>query len=158
MLSPRASTYPVLGVGFVGKQNKPLFIRSFDEDAESDLEVNLTVHSCLDVIDERAEPSTTPYLGFLSLMGRHATYGYIGPTRVKVFCVLDADTEPAPREEEMKQLLHSLHHAYVDWLCNPFIEIDLADGDPVPIDMTEHFTKRVKRACETNGLVTKPQF
>ena len=153
MIAIKSGTYPVLGVGFVGKNNKPLFIRSFDEDAESDLEVNLTIHSCLDVIDERTDPSTGPYLGFLALMGRHSTFAFIGPTRIKVFCVLDADLEPTPREEDMKQLLQALHHAYIDWLCNPFIEINLAEGDPVPNDQIENFTKRIKRACENNGLL-----
>jgi hypothetical protein len=92
------------------------------------------------------------------LMGRHATFAFIGPTRVKVFCILDADMEPTPREEEMKQLLYALHHAYVDWLCNPFIEINLADGDPIPNDQIDNFTKRIKRSCENNGLVSKVQF
>jgi hypothetical protein len=152
----RLDTYPVLGVGFVGKNNKPLYIRSFDADNESDLEMNLTVHSCLDVVDERAEAGqVAPYLGFLSLIGRFSVYGYIGPTRIKVFCVLDADFDPGPRDEDVSKLLQTLHHTYIDWLCNPFVEINLSEGDPVPLELNEHFIKRVKKACQENHFASR---
>jgi hypothetical protein len=149
-------TYPIVGFGIVGKSNKPLFIHSFEDDKDSDLEVNLTIHSCLDVLDERAEANTTAwYLGFLALMGRHSTFAMIGPTRIKVFCVLDADHEPTPKEEDMKKVLNAIHQAYVDWLCNPFVDITLGEGDPIPPENSKYFLSRIKQACETHSFLPK---
>jgi hypothetical protein len=145
-----------MGVGFVGKDNKPLYIRSFDSDNESDLELNLTIHSCLDVVDERAEAGhSSAYMGFLSLIGRFSVYGFIGPTRIKVFCVLDADYDPGPRDEDMSKVLFALHHAYIDWVCNPFVEINLGEGDPVPLELATNFVKRVRRACKEAPFVSR---
>ena len=60
-------SYPIVGIAYVGKNNKPIYVHSFEDSQESDLDVNLTVHSCLDILDERADPSSPSYLGFLAL-------------------------------------------------------------------------------------------
>ena len=144
-------SYPIVGIAYVGKNNKPIYVHSFEDSQESDLDVNLTVHSCLDILDERADPSSPSYLGFLALVGRHSTFAMTGSSRIKVFCVLDSDYEPTPRDEDMNKLLSSLHQAYVDWLSNPFVEISLTDGDPVPDDnRAQVFVKTIEKICVSN--------
>lgn len=153
----------ILGVGYVGKRNQPLFVHSFDQSEGADLELNLTIHSMLDVVEERCSnqvfTSTTGgeeafYLGFLSLFGRFCTFGMMGPTLVKVFLVLDAEYEPTGKEEEIKRLLFSLHLAYLDFICNPFVELGASGEDNVDhaLYQSKSFVSKVSKICESNQL------
>lgn len=149
---------PILGIAFIGKDDRPILILPCSsDDRELDLELNLTAHSCLDAIETRKElnnSAVTPYLGFLSLIGRHATYGFIGPTKVKVLAVFDADFEPAPKDEDLLGFLTQLHQAYMDWLCNPFVEVDF-ERDSVPNEFGpggKSLFARLKRICESHSL------
>lgn len=156
----QSSCWPILGVAIVGKKNQPLFVHSFEDgEEERDLELNLTVHSMLDIIDERAQTATVTaednfYLGFLSLFGRFCTYAMMGPTLIKVFIVLDAEHEPTPKEENLKRVLFSLHLAYLDYICNPFVDVSEDEENPTPaLHDSPAFLKRVARICELNNFV-----
>jgi hypothetical protein len=127
----------LIGVAIVGKKNKPLLVLG---EPEQLVGLNFTVHSCLDLVDERCGvPLAQPYLGLLGLSGAHATYAmFAGATNLKIFAVMDADSEPAPKDEQVKGLLQALHACYVDWACNPFVKLDKRGlavvDDPVPLD------------------------
>lgn len=83
------TTTPLHGIAIISKRNEPILIMSFmnndgqDEGTDSQIELELTLHSNLDCVEERillnqnpassSAASSNYYLGLLSLMGTHAT-------------------------------------------------------------------------------------
>ena len=166
----------MLGLGLVGKRNKPLLVvpvhgrsaptpASPEEARDRLVELHLAIHASLDVVEERAAaaaseagPPLQPYMGLLSLVGRYATFAFVGPTGVKAFVVLDADTDAhgdgsdatsgGVKESEVRNVLVALHAAYQDWLCNPFVVGDGSDDDPVPTPESPGYAAFAKRIAK----------
>jgi len=87
----------VVCVAVIGKNNNPLYIRSFDT-TEDGLKFHYIVHSSLDVVEEKlagkkAAPSADMYMGLLYPTEDYKVYGYITNTRVKLIAVILDDTD-----------------------------------------------------------------
>ncbi|KAK2549985.1 Trafficking protein particle complex subunit 2-like protein [Acropora cervicornis] len=86
-------------VAVIGKENYPLFLRTVSP--EEELKFHYTVHTSLDVVEEKVssltKSSNDPRELYLGL------YGYVTNTKIK-FVVM----------------FRKLHVAYTDMFCNPF--------------------------------------
>ena len=154
---------PLSGLALVSKRNKPLLVvpvggspaTSPEEERDRVVELHLTVHASLDVVDENAAAgphAAGPYLGLLTLVGRHATFAYVGPTGVKAVAVADAEAEPVPRDAEMRAVLAALYQAYADWTCNPFVVGDGSDEDPVPTPESGGYVALARRLARISQM------
>ena len=134
-----------------------------DADRERAVEIHLAGHASLDLVDKRARqgPSAAgAYLGLLGLVGRFATYALVGPTGMKAFAVADAESDPAPRDPEMRAILVALHAAYQDWTCNPFVAgggsasggWDAIEDDPVPRPEACGYAALVRRVARVGSM------
>ena len=115
------------------------------------VELHLALHASLDVLDEKAAlgpHAAGPYVGLLTLVGRHAVFAYVGLTGVKSLAVVDPDADPAPRDAEMRTVLAALHAAYLDWTCNPFVVGDGSDDDPIPTPDSSGYAAFAKRVAK----------
>jgi hypothetical protein len=111
-------------VAIIAKENYPLFLKTAS--AEKDLKFYYTVHTSLDVVEEKISSvakSTNDlrelYLGLLYPTEDYRVYGYVTNTKVK-FIIIVESSNAALRDNEIRSMFRQLHHAYVDMLCNPF--------------------------------------
>lgn len=104
-------------VAVVGKQNNPLFLRSFNSQTDA-LKFHFIVHTALDLFEERGrETAAASYLGLLFPTEEFKVYGHQSNTGLKLVAVLsDSDI----RDSDMKAFFERLQAALVRALCNPF--------------------------------------
>lgn len=109
-------------VALVGKNNEPLYYFSKEDTAES-LHLQMIVHSCLDVIEERRKKATQTsaafdmYLGQLFPIEDYRTFGYYSNTHNKTIVVCDNLTcDPII----VKETINALNGAFVAAIENPF--------------------------------------
>ena len=111
-------------IAVVGKDNVPLSISSVDPSLE--LCFQATVHSSLDVIDEKIQTLTKTsgdirdlYVGVLLPADDHRTYGYVTNTKIKFLIVIDAP-DGMIRENSIREMFRRLHAAYINAIFDPF--------------------------------------
>ncbi|KAK9896298.1 Sedlin [Cystobasidium minutum MCA 4210] len=117
----------ILSIALIGRQNQPLFIKSYGRPTatvEEDLKWHFVAHTSLDVFEEREASNfrqNDHYAGLLQVMDDYAVYGYQTSTRVKIVLVL-ALTEETVKDNDIKTIFKAIHNAYVAYLSNPFNE------------------------------------
>ncbi|ORX99838.1 Sedlin, partial [Basidiobolus meristosporus CBS 931.73] len=112
-------------IAVVGKQNNPLYLKSFDPQ-QPDLKYHYIAHTSCDVIEERAASASKTndlYLGLLYTIDDLAVYGYMTNTRIKFILVLTL-RESIIRDAEVRNIFNRIHAAYISLICNPFYEMD----------------------------------
>ncbi|XP_033626729.1 trafficking protein particle complex subunit 2-like protein [Asterias rubens] len=110
-------------VAVIAKENYPLYISTIP--TENELKFHYTVHTCLDVIEEKVsavgksvnDPREL-YLGLLYPTEDYKVYGYVTNTKVKFVIVVESSNMQL-RDNEIRNMFKTLHNAYVDMLCNP---------------------------------------
>jgi len=96
----------VVGIGFVGADNSPIYVHRFDN--KDSLDLHFVLNSSLDVFEETLLDRTrsasqvnnaSHYLGLLCLLDQYAVYGYCATTRTKIILVINAeiDQDAMPR-------------------------------------------------------------
>ncbi|NXS45175.1 TPC2L protein, partial [Pandion haliaetus] len=105
-------------------QNYPLYIRSVP--TENELKFHYTVHTSLDVVDEKISAMGKAlvdqrelYLGLLYPTEDYKVYGYVTNSKVKFVMVVDS-SNTALRDNEIRSMFRKLHNSYTDIMCNPF--------------------------------------
>nr|XP_047931053.1 trafficking protein particle complex subunit 2-like protein [Anser cygnoides] len=105
-------------------QNYPLYIRSIP--TENELKFHYTVHTSLDVVDEKISAMGKAlvdqrelYLGLLYPTEDYKVYGYVTNSKVKFVMVVDS-SNTALRDNEIRSMFRKLHNSYTDIMCNPF--------------------------------------
>uniref|UniRef100_A0A8C0C127 Trafficking protein particle complex subunit 2-like protein n=1 Tax=Buteo japonicus TaxID=224669 RepID=A0A8C0C127_9AVES len=117
--------WPVLvSIIFSPPQNYPLYIRSVP--TENELKFHYTVHTSLDVVDEKISAMGKAlvdqrelYLGLLYPTEDYKVYGYVTNSKVKFVMVVDS-SNTALRDNEIRSMFRKLHNSYTDIMCNPF--------------------------------------
>lgn len=111
-------------VAVIAKENYPLYIKA--SSADSELKFYYTVHTSLDVIEEKVSSSGKNanelrelYLGLLYPTEDYKVYGYVTNTKIKFVIVVESSNTTL-RDNEIRSMFRKLHNAYVDMLCNPF--------------------------------------
>uniref|UniRef100_A0A8C5T388 Trafficking protein particle complex subunit 2-like protein n=1 Tax=Malurus cyaneus samueli TaxID=2593467 RepID=A0A8C5T388_9PASS len=106
-------------------QNYPLYIRSVP--TENELKFHYTVHTSLDVVDEKISAMGKAlvdqrelYLGLLYPTEDYKVYGYVTNSKVKFVMVVDS-SNTALRDNEIRSMFRKLHNSYTDIMCNPSI-------------------------------------
>ncbi|CAH1270857.1 TRAPPC2L [Branchiostoma lanceolatum] len=123
MTGQRSSKMAVC-VAVISKENYPLYIQTIP--TEDDLKFHYTVHTSLDVVEEKINNvgKTTNdlrelYLGLLYPTEDYKVYGYVTNTKIK-FVVVVESSNTALRDNEIRTMFRKLHNAYTDLVCNPF--------------------------------------
>uniref|UniRef100_A0A674HJD0 Trafficking protein particle complex subunit 2-like protein n=1 Tax=Taeniopygia guttata TaxID=59729 RepID=A0A674HJD0_TAEGU len=105
-------------------ENYPLYIRSVP--TENELKFHYTVHTSLDVVDEKISAMGKAlvdqrelYLGLLYPTEDYKVYGYVTNSKVKFVMVVDS-SNTALRDNEIRSMFRKLHNSYTDIMCNPF--------------------------------------
>jgi len=105
-------------------QNYPLFLRTVSP--EEELKFHYTVHTSLDVVEEKVSSLTKSsndprelYLGLLYPTEDYKVYGYVTNSKIK-FVVVVESANTALRDNEIRTMFRRLHVAYTDMFCNPF--------------------------------------
>ncbi|MEE6516725.1 hypothetical protein FKM82_026423 [Ascaphus truei] len=118
-------------VAVIAKENYPLYIRSIP--TENQLKFHYTVHTSLDVVDEKISAMGKAlvdqrelYLGLLYPTEDYKVYGYVTNSKVKFVMVVDS-SNTALRDNEIRSMFRKLHNSYTDVMCNPFYN----PGDPI---------------------------
>ncbi|KAH3774055.1 trafficking protein particle complex subunit 2-like protein [Dreissena polymorpha] len=111
-------------VAVIAKENYPLYIKA--STADNELKFYYTVHSSLDVIEEKinsagknANDQRELYLGLLYPTEDYKVYGYVTNTKIKFVIVVESSNTTL-RDTEIRSMFRKLHQGYVDMLCNPF--------------------------------------
>nr|CAG4636639.1 EOG090X0HN8 [Eubosmina coregoni]SVE70158.1 EOG090X0HN8 [Eubosmina coregoni] len=121
-----ASTCIIMAVciGFIGKENSPLFLRCINSDQE--LQFHYIVHTCLDFVEEKIVQSNKSgselrelYLGLLYSNEEVKAYGYVTNTKIKIVIIIDS-TNSLLRDNEIRALFRKLHNSYSELVSNPF--------------------------------------
>ncbi|KAJ1083965.1 hypothetical protein NDU88_004120 [Pleurodeles waltl] len=118
-------------IAVIAKENYPLYIRSIP--VENELKFHYTVHTSLDVVDEKISAMGKAladqrelYLGLLYPTEDYKVYGYVTNSKVKFVMVVDS-SNTALRDNEIRSMFRKLHNSYTDVMCNPFYN----PGDPI---------------------------
>ncbi|XP_070809193.1 trafficking protein particle complex subunit 2-like protein isoform X2 [Pituophis catenifer annectens] len=105
-------------------KNYPLYIKSIP--TENELKFHYTVHTSLDVVDEKVSAlgkalvdQRELYLGLLYPTEDYKVYGYVTNSKVKFVMVVDS-SNTALRDNEIRSMFRKLHNSYTDVMCNPF--------------------------------------
>ncbi|XP_014665164.1 PREDICTED: trafficking protein particle complex subunit 2-like protein [Priapulus caudatus] len=111
-------------VAVISKENYPLYIRTLP--TANELKFHYTVHTSLDVVDERinsvsknANDLRELYLGLLYPTEDYKVYGYVTNTKIK-FIIVTESSNTTIRDNEIRSMFRKLHNAYTDMVCNPF--------------------------------------
>ncbi|XP_028392412.1 trafficking protein particle complex subunit 2-like protein [Dendronephthya gigantea] len=111
-------------VAVIAKENHPLFLRTMSP--EEELKFHYTVHTSLDVVEEKVSSLTKSsndprelYLGLLYPTEDYKVYGYVTNTKIK-FVVVVESANNLLRDNEIRMMFQRLHVAYTDMFCNPF--------------------------------------
>lgn len=82
------------------------------------------MHASLDIVDEKSEQPTSRdnFLGVLYQCEQYKIYGLMSTTKVKVLLMVSQRYNfGPPRENDVRQMLKSIHKAYIDATAmNPF--------------------------------------
>ena len=118
-------------VAVIAKENYPLYIRCAPN-VDDELKYHYTVHTSLDVIEEKIlninKPSSAAlmstdvrefYLGQLYPAEDFRIYGYVTNTKIKFVLVAEASNTQL-RENDVRSMFRRLYNAYTDVICNPF--------------------------------------
>lgn len=122
----------IIAVAFIGRQNEPLFFYSVPEETgiagqkfSSNLNMQMIVHSSLDIVEERkrktssSAPSTFDlYLGQLLQVDEYKVFGHYSNTHMKTIIVCDAATDAS--DGATKDIILSLRNLYILAVQNPF--------------------------------------
>ncbi|XP_063801586.1 trafficking protein particle complex subunit 2-like protein isoform X1 [Pseudophryne corroboree] len=118
-------------VSVIAKENYPLYIHSIP--SENQLKFHYTVHTSLDVVDEKISAMGKAlvdqrelYLGLLYPTEDYKVYGYVTNSKVKFVMVVDS-SNTALRDNEIRSMFRKLYNSYTDVMCNPFYN----PGDPI---------------------------
>lgn len=109
-------------VAYVGKANEPLYYYC-KEDTSEYLHLQMIVHGCLDIVEERKKravlstASFEMYLGQLFPIEDYRTFGCYTNTHNKIIVVCDNTTTDTGG---IKETIFSLNNAFVNALQNPF--------------------------------------
>lgn len=122
----------IAAIGIVGKDNKPLLLRTkydYLEEGKKDeterLKLIIMLHSCLDLMDDRQSHHPTsqhrdPFLGLLTQLENYKVYGLLSTTKTKVLLIISVSSTSL-RETDVKGLLKQIHTFYIEGTtCNPF--------------------------------------
>ncbi|XP_068928412.1 trafficking protein particle complex subunit 2-like protein [Petaurus breviceps papuanus] len=108
----------------ITKENYPLYIQSIP--AEHELKFHYTVHTSLDVVNEKVSAMGKAlvdqrelYLGLLYPTEDYKVYGYVTNSKVKFVMVVDS-SNTSLRDNEIHSMFRKLHNSYTDVMCNPF--------------------------------------
>ncbi|KAJ6657154.1 hypothetical protein lerEdw1_002743 [Lerista edwardsae] len=134
-------------IAVIAKENYPLYIKSIP--TENELKFHYTVHTSLDVVDEKISAMGKAlvdqrelYLGLLYptedykvyllmlfqfcdflpvavFLDQPSRYGYVTNSKVKFVMVVDS-SNTALRDNEIRSMFRKLHNSYTDVMCNPF--------------------------------------
>ena len=93
------------------------------------MSLHFTVHTSLDVVDEKLNTVTTKssasgdnrelYLGSLYASEHQKVFGYVTNTKIKFIIVVDSSNSSL-RDNEVRQMFRKLHGAYTNVVANPF--------------------------------------
>ncbi|XP_065065249.1 trafficking protein particle complex subunit 2-like protein [Rhopilema esculentum] len=111
-------------VAVIANENYPLYILTTSPQPE--LKFHYIVHTCLDVIEEKASSLTKAsndprelYLGLLYPTEDYKVYGFVTNTKVKFVIVVEA-ANTSLRDGDIRTMFRKLHTAYTDMICCPF--------------------------------------
>jgi len=96
---------------------------------ENELKYQYTIHTALDVVDEKMKRSENKdlYLGLLYLIEDYRIYGFITNTKIKILIIIETSNQQY-HDTEIKIMFKKLHSSYVNNIvCNPFYDI----GSPI---------------------------
>ncbi|CAN6670452.1 TRAPP-associated protein Tca17p [Trichomonascus vanleenenianus] len=119
-------------VSVIGRNNSPLYLRSFDDSAEqpegkSSLQYHFLSHMALDyIISQLGYSETTRDYALLLVHDGIAVYGSLTNTGVK-FLVGTNAYESA--KYDLGAALRSIHKAFISYMCNPFSNTDENEGE-----------------------------
>ncbi|XP_066289320.1 trafficking protein particle complex subunit 2-like protein isoform X1 [Branchiostoma lanceolatum] len=120
-MSGQRSSKMAVCVAVISKENYPLYIQTIP--TEDDLKFHYTVHTSLDVVEEKINNvgKTTNdlrelYLGLLYPTEDYKVYGYVTNTKIK-FVVVVESSNTALRDNEIRTMFRKLHNANL--LCFP---------------------------------------
>nr|SVE77342.1 EOG090X0HN8 [Daphnia lumholtzi]SVE77963.1 EOG090X0HN8 [Daphnia lumholtzi]SVE78592.1 EOG090X0HN8 [Daphnia lumholtzi] len=118
-------------IGFIGKENSPLFLRCINQSQE--LQFHYIMHTCIDFVEEKIIQSNKSgsdvrelYLGLLYSSEEVKAYGFVTNTKIKIVIIIDS-TNSLLRDNEIRAIFRKLHNAYTELVCNPFY----TPGDPI---------------------------
>lgn len=102
-------------VGIIGKQQKPLYLKTFSDEANHD-EARLIelAYSASDVFQERIQAGhriPDLYFGLLTALPDVVLYGYMSNTRIK-FILAIQETDLIISESMVKSMLTRIHREY----------------------------------------------
>ncbi|XP_054711385.1 trafficking protein particle complex subunit 2-like protein [Uloborus diversus] len=113
-----------VAVAIISKENYPLYVKT--NSPGSDLKFLYTMHTSLDVIEEKVVTVNKSvgdlrelYLGLLYPTEDYKVYGYVTNTKIK-FVVIVESSHTTLRDNEIRQMFRKIHAAYADMVCNPF--------------------------------------
>merc|ERR1711871_1224441 len=141
----------IVGIGVVGPENSPLYIKSWGSEAESDpLKFHRIIHIALDVIDEKVKAKRAPvdarlgelYIGFLYPTEEYKTYGYQTQTNVKYVLVL---SDTSANDQNINGFFKRFHDLWVRAVSNPFYEL----GGPMQSKRFEQSVEELVKRCSS---------
>lgn len=117
----------IVCLALVGKNNGPLFLRTYTDAGQGDMELSdiklrfhHIVHTSLDIVQELKDRKEM-YLDHLCSLDDYEVYGYLTSTNIKIIAVLEQDA--GERKAALGSLLQTVHTLYVNYLLNPFSPI-----------------------------------
>lgn len=119
----------IVGIGVVGENSNPLYIKSWGPEAEVDaLKFHRIIHMALDVIEEKVNKGGAPvdsrlgdlYVGFLYPTEEYKTYGYQTQTNIKFILVL---SDTSANDQNINGFFKRFHELWVRAVSNPFYTI-----------------------------------
>mmetsp|Transcript_49176 Transcript_49176/g.96408 ORF Transcript_49176/g.96408 Transcript_49176/m.96408 type:complete len:142 (+) Transcript_49176:72-497(+) len=119
----------------IGKENELLYIKTFNTDHESGLQLHYNIHTALDVIDEKvlnfqkrsvSSGNNEKYLALLFSSEESKVYGYVTNTKLKFVIVVAG----AQTELNINRLFVELHSLLVKTMMNPFVSLHTKITDP----------------------------
>ncbi|KAI8834594.1 hematopoietic stem/progenitor cells 176 [Chytriomyces cf. hyalinus JEL632] len=121
------SSFAVLCIAVIGKNNNPLLVKSFST-RHQELKFHYCCHTACDIVEERVAPGSKNldlYLGLLYCIEDLAVYGFMTNTKIK-FIVVISMSDAAIKDIEMKNLFRRLHNQYIVLVNNPFYDVEAA--------------------------------
>lgn len=108
----------------ISKENYPLYVKC--SSIESELNFHYTVHTSLDVVEEKISTGNKNaadlrelYLGLLYPTEDFKVYGYVTNTKIKFVIVVESSNATL-RDNEIRAMFRKLHNAYTNMISNPF--------------------------------------
>ncbi|KAK9393430.1 trafficking protein particle complex subunit 2-like [Crotalus adamanteus] len=111
-------------IAVIAKENYPFYIKGLP--TENVLKFHYTVHTSLDVVDEKVSAlgkalvdEQDLYLGLLYPTEDYKVYGYVTNSKLKFVLVVDS-SNTALRHNEIRRMFRTLRNSYTDVMCNSF--------------------------------------